>query len=106
MSKLKPVSKTKTYTDIKKKMINHMKQHSGKGKWYAGITNNPERREGEHKDEYSNMKHFKHWYARSKRIANELECFMAEKKVLSILVLRVEQAMMLNTYICLKKHKF
>ncbi|QQG48544.1 MAG: hypothetical protein HY247_07325 [archaeon] len=47
----------------------------GYADWTIGITNDPERRSGEHQSEGDNVRRWRQWQADSKVVAQEVEAF-------------------------------
>ncbi len=71
-------SKTKTYRSINAKISDWVSKNSflyiDNSRWYSGITNNEERRKIEHKiKNQADIKCWKCWDAKTKRIASALE---------------------------------
>ena len=47
--------------------------------WTIGITNDPERRKNEHKNEGRSVTHWSHWKANSETIARNVEKYFLDK---------------------------
>ena len=76
--------KSKTYRSIVAKINQHIEENSvfisDTAIWYVGITNNPMRREAEHKRAYGfNVRYYAVFYAHTKKIASQVEDYFAKK---------------------------
>lgn len=66
----------------KQELINAIEKKKGSTEysiWTIGITNDPDRRKGEHESDGKNVTYWKHWKADSEKIAREVETYFLDK---------------------------